>query len=452
VIIDPDLRERAREQEEQLATMASDADAANATLASLVEAHQDPRADDPYDVRVQPIVAPGGNLAEGLLVVADQLLVWDRDLHVALDALAQGGFAVAQVNRHVTPRVSQIVLQPPADPDPNGERLAEASELVRARGLRVSFEHCPIANDYTPLKSFVTAKGDSPPIAAVHYELPPLPRRRPFETSQRTVKVAVVDGGIDFREDVLSRDDGRLAWVVAREVDQDPGAAGMDPLQTLGNGTGHGSAVAGVVELVAPFSRIRMFRALSGGIGSEVAVADSIRSAVRWGADIVNLSLGQHGIPEDAPLSIEDALFHVPDHVLVVAAAGNSGSFGMAWPAGFKRVIAVGATDVDNEPALYSNRGCYVDFSACGTVATPFVHGTIRPYTNSHGQAVGGGTFDGSRPIAVATGTSFAAPLISGALANMLARGMGAADAVANLKASGEAEPDFGYIVDVIDQ
>jgi len=129
---------------------------------------------------------------------------------------------------------------------------------------------------------------------------------------------------------------------------------------TIAQSTHNGYGVAGV----AYRSSIMPLRVLDGqGRGSYSDVADSIRYAADEGADVINLSLG-------GPLpsrEVESAIRYAHEQgVVVVAAAGNAGNRVRSYPAAFKHVIAVAATQFDRKTTFYSNYGSYIDIAAPG--------------------------------------------------------------------------------------
>jgi hypothetical protein len=440
------LAEAARLQSAQLTAAATDPRRAWQSLQEIFERHRDVQDDDPVDVRLDLIAPPEeSDDAIGLLVAADELLVWERDLPTALGELQQHGLAPAV--GVVTPRVRSLTF-PRLQPG----KLAEALELIRRVGLRVSFDHAVLHNDagtlFSGLQAFMTAKGAAPPIELPDGTLPPRP---PGGRGCGQVTVAIIDSGVEAEraDPHLGRTDG---WLVDVTGEDDPGTVGIDPRVDLGPGAGHGTAVAGVVQLVAPDVNVVVYRALHNGVGSEASVAEAIIRAGQDGADVINLSLGTRALPQHAPLALEDALSLLPDDVLVVAAAGNSASFEPHFPAAFKRVIGVAATEMDGTPAPYSNRGYWVDFATRGSgVATTFTQGRVRSLDES-GNPGGDVDFAGQTPTAALTGTSFAAPQVAGRLAQLRARGLDPTESVAWLAARGRAEPDFGTVVRLLDQ
>lgn len=130
-------------------------------------------------------------------------------------------------------------------------------------------------------------------------------------------------------------------------------------------------------------------------------------------AKIINLSLGGFG-PCDQSIqeAVDDALAH---GVVVVAAAGNSSEEAADFaPANCSGVIAVGAHTTEGRLTSYSNFGARIDVTAPG--------GDL-PYNDLivslHYE---GDTVPTNPTYAFARGTSFAAPMVSGTAALLLAR------------------------------
>jgi hypothetical protein len=101
------------------------------------------------------------------------------------------------------------------------------------------------------------------------------------------------------------------------------------------------------------------------GSGFDVWVADGIRWAADNGARIINLSLGND---KESPIILDAVRYAVSKNILVVAAAGNSADQGnpVEYPAAYEEVIAVGATDENDQRAFFSEIQSYVDLSAPG--------------------------------------------------------------------------------------
>lgn len=222
-----------------------------------------------------------------------------------------------------------------------------------------------------------------------------------------------------------------------------PGVSFIAGEPTAVDGNGHGTHVAGTIAQntdngvgtagVAPEALILPVKVLSAqGFGSSEGIAAGIDWAVDHGAQVINLSLGG-GYSEVVEIAARKAR---AQGVLVIAAAGNSGSEGVSWPGALPSVIGVGAVGPDGAPAPYSSWGEGVDLAAPGGDKR-------RP-----GGGVLQATIDGAgtQQFLEFQGTSMATPHVSGAAAALLSAGH-SPDAVeaALLASGGEAwEPHLG--------
>lgn len=122
--------------------------------------------------------------------------------------------------------------------------------------------------------------------------------------------------------------------------------------------------------------------------------------AVEHGADVINLSLGS----EEPELAELDAIRYAIDSgVTVVAAVGNAGpGVGVQYPAGYPGVISVGATDRVNNVVDFSNSGPSLDLVAPGDEIVTWAADEVGYF------------------IVLASGTSFAAPMVTGIVTLML--------------------------------
>ncbi|MCE9634921.1 MAG: S8 family serine peptidase [Planctomycetes bacterium] len=220
------------------------------------------------------------------------------------------------------------------------------------------------------------------------------------------VTIAVIDTGVDASHPAFA---GRV--LPGRDfVDDDDDASDErngsdDDLDgDVDGGFGHGTVVAGIALAVAPEARILPVRVLDDeGHGTASRVAQGIRWAADHGANVINLSLGTRAWSTVLGRAVSDA---VDRGVLVCVAAGNDGDrWSLDFPADVPGVAAITALGVRGRRALFGNG------NRTTTIAAPGVR-VIGPYP--------GGTF------AAGTGTSFAAPLASGAAALLLQTSPGA--------------------------
>jgi subtilase family protein len=261
--------------------------------------------------------------------------------------------------------------------------------------------------------------------------------------------VAVLDTGISAEQ----RSDGYLAMEVLEEdldlLDDFP------PDGLLDAGAGHGPFVTGIVEQVAPRTPITIVRAVdSDGVTTEDELADAMRLAVARGAQILNLSLGTETVDDEPPLALVDVVDDFLSHdghadVLVVCAAGNGAGEEEVWPAALARdhenVVAVAALDAEGRPARWSTHGEWVGISTIGEgIVSTYVRGT------EDGVLIDDPDPDTYGPDAWAcwTGTSFAAPQVTGALARLMtesSRRMSPRAALDGLKERGTNFTAAGY-------
>lgn len=124
---------------------------------------------------------------------------------------------------------------------------------------------------------------------------------------------------------------------------------------------GHGTAIANLIAGqnsdapgISPATQniIDVRVANAQGVSDSFTLAQGIQKAVDGGAQIINISLGTYG---NSPL-VQDAVNHAIEHgIVVVAAAGNDGFNGLAYPAALPFVISVGASDARGIPSYFTN-------------------------------------------------------------------------------------------------
>jgi len=190
-----------------------------------------------------------------------------------------------------------------------------------------------------------------------------------IETGKKSVKIAIVDTGIDYtHEDLGNYVSGGYDFV---NDDNDP----MDD-------NGHGTHCAGIAAAtidnqrgVAGVAQVSIMgekvldRWGSGGFSD---VADGIVHAVDSGTDIISMSLGS-STPSSA---IEDACTYAWDRgVILVGASGNDYDNSVSYPARYTTVIAVGALDQSDERTSWSNYGEDLELIAPGDIIMSTVPG-----------------------------------------------------------------------------
>jgi hypothetical protein len=268
----------------------------------------------------------------------------------------------------------------------------------------------------------------------------PLPKPSPGNPAGRRAIAGILDTGIVKHPWFADTD--WFALVTPDQLDPIPSGSHYEPDAQ----TGHGTFVAGILLRQAPSAFLMIERVLDDdGICDELHLLGRLASlhqritASGETLDVLNLSLGGYTFDNQPSPLVSEALARFGKHTVVVVAAGNDGSNRPFWPAALKGCVAVGALETDDRRAEYSNHGWWVDACAVGTdVVGPFI-------TDS--------TPDGRRFNGYAkwSGTSFAAPRVAGAVANLIAsKQMSASEAVDFLldPATRQTRPDFGVVVE----
>ena len=164
----------------------------------------------------------------------------------------------------------------------------------------------------------------------------------------KKVNIAVVDTGVDAYYSLQNKVIAEKSFV-----------EGEDTEDLCGHGTHVAGIAAGdedVYRGIAPGAKLVSAKVLGGkdGSGPDYAVALGIVWATYMGAQVVNLSLGGKGKPQD--LLCELCNLIADRGVVVAAAAGNEGEKGIESPGLAEKVITVGAVDKRGRVAPYSSR------------------------------------------------------------------------------------------------
>ena len=248
--------------------------------------------------------------------------------------------------------------------------------------------------------------------------------------------VAVIDTGLDYTHPDIAANLWTNPGEIAGNGIDDDGDGFIDDVHGWDyvNGDndprddhGHGTHVSGIIAAaadnalgiagVAPESKIIPIKVLGAtGSGFVTDVIAAIRYAANLGAQVINLSLGilKSFLSKSLKSSFESAVSYAKNKgTIVVAAAGNSNAnVANNYPGGIKDVIAVGATDPNNQRAWFSNFGLLLDF--------------VAPGVDVLSLKAAGVSFGASSVVdpdyVRATGTSMASPVVAGVVALLRAQ------------------------------
>jgi hypothetical protein len=359
--------------------------------------------------------------------------------------------------------------------------LADIARNLRLRGFSASFNYCTptapvhkhpplIGPDQAPLgpDQAPPPPPGQPPQPGPEQPPQPAPEQpqpaalRAEKRPAKVARVAIIDTGI--ADQAVDRADGLLDGVPRTPDNIDPLTSFPigGPHQFLNFSAGHGTFVAGIVNQVAPYAPIRMYKAVDcDGVASELDVACAMIEAVKDGNQIINLSLGCQTQDDFPPVALEAALAVIaeldarkPDEekTIIVAAAGNCGDRRPFYPAaffgaGYSGVVSVAGLNPNMTPSPWSSRGFWVTCSTVGQgIRSTYVYGKESPLVDPAETE-----FLPPDPFAVWSGTSFAAPQVAGAIARLYqAPGVTLRGALNELLQVAVPIPDFGQAVQIL--
>jgi len=215
-----------------------------------------------------------------------------------------------------------------------------------------------------------------------------------------TVDVAIIDTGIDLDHlDLQANIKGNVNTI--------------NPLKSGNDDNGHGTHVAGIVAAVdntigvigtGPEIYLYAVKVLSKtGSGWLSDVIEGIQWCINNKMQVANMSLGASSGND----SFHDAIIAAYNAGIVLVAAGGNEGGPVLYPAAYKEVIAVAASDKNNQIPSWSNFGPEIDLTAPGV----YIYST---YNNGYYKTL--------------SGTSMAAPHVSGVAALVLYTPVGTYD------------------------
>ncbi|MHC4864377.1 MAG: S8 family serine peptidase [Planctomycetota bacterium] len=224
-----------------------------------------------------------------------------------------------------------------------------------------------------------------------------------ISTGSDEVIVAVVDTGVDYTH----RDLQANMWTDGQgHYGYDFINNDTDPMDDYGHGTHCAGTIAGEADNgvdvagVCWNAQIMALKFLgSDGHGRTDDAVAAFYYAVQNGAHVVSNSWGGG---DYANVMAEAIDYAYSQGVIMVASAGNDDTNEPHYPAYYEHMISVAATDSDDERALFSNYGDWVDIAAPGVDVL-----SLRASGTSHGTVYDDYT-------TIMSGTSMACPHVSG--------------------------------------
>ncbi|WP_317445707.1 type VII secretion-associated serine protease mycosin [Streptomyces collinus] len=201
------------------------------------------------------------------------------------------------------------------------------------------------------------------------------------QSKGKGVKVAVIDTGVDMANPQLTHAvDASLGANYLQSKDDKGQPIERGNKQGTTDTVGHGTRVAGIIAArpmdgtgfvgLAPEATIIPIKQNDAeGHGTSDTLATAINHAVAAGAQVINISQDTtNAVAPGGPLqnAVDEALKH---KIVVVASAGNDGIDGNSkrtYPASYPGVLAVAASDRNNEKAPFSQAGDWVGVAAPG--------------------------------------------------------------------------------------
>lgn len=208
---------------------------------------------------------------------------------------------------------------------------------------------------------------------------------------ERRVRVGIIDTGINYQHPDLKSN-----------IRQ--GVSTLDGHPSYFDDYGHGTHVAGTIgasgsvgaQGINPYTDFYIVKAFdSKGNANLSDIIEGMDWLARWQVDVINMSFSTN----ESNNGFLRAISGVHRRgIVMVAAAGNDGG-GVNFPARFPEVIAVSAIDRNDQIASFSSFGPEINFCAPGVDITS--------------------TWQGSG-YSVKSGTSFAAPHVTGTIADLI--------------------------------
>ncbi len=209
-----------------------------------------------------------------------------------------------------------------------------------------------------------------------------------------SVTVGIIDSGIAEHPDLAGRVVGGYDYYNSKADYTD--------------NYGHGTAVAGIISAnmcngegivgMAPRADLVILKAFEKNTTSIRKINNAIYAAVdTYSCDVINMSFG---FDEEYSDAMSEAINYAAEKgVIIVAAVGNNSGTALQYPAAYSNVIGVGSINSKYQKSSFSQ------YNESVFVCAPGENVYCTLYTGGYGTK---------------SGTSFAAPCVSGIIASML--------------------------------
>ena len=230
------------------------------------------------------------------------------------------------------------------------------------------------------------------------------------------VVIASIDSGVDLSNAALTQNLSQWSWNFVSNNNN------------IQDDHGHGTAIASqmIARPIDPLqpgliggafdAELMVLKVVDAkGNGTEANLIAAINHAVKHGADVINISLGGGGVD----VNMLKALSNAADNgVIVTLAAGHSSAGMPQFPARYAQeissTIAVGSTSQGADGSI-------------SLLTTSNAAGTVTPYNFVLAPGAKIMAYGLNETIQSWSGTSFAAPFVSAAVANLLSANTGLA-------------------------
>lgn len=215
----------------------------------------------------------------------------------------------------------------------------------------------------------------------------------------RGVRVAVIDSGVQADHPAVGTVNGAV------DITHDPDAEGLAIISgPHGDMYGHGTACAAIIRELAPEVELTSVRVLGSNLKGRAEVfAAGLEWAIDAGMDVVNLSLSTHN---EAFVRRFHELCDRAAFAGCVLVSALSNLPGDSFPSQFAGVLSVAAVDTTDRERWWYRTGGPAEFGAAGV--------GVEVAWNEGGRVI-------------ASGNSFAAPVIAGHAARIIGANPGIA-------------------------